>query len=142
MQTALPYWSIGLSVFISLVFALINIGSTVAFNAFTSLLVAGIYSTFLVSISVMLYQRLRFYSKIQWGPFKLGRFGVPINVVSLFYSIVGVVFSFFPPSAKPNAQSMNWSVTVYGGVLIFSLLFWVAHGRRVYTGPLHETRLL
>lgn len=131
-----------MSVLISLAFALINIGSTVAFNAFTTLLVAGFYSAFLISVSVLLYQRLRFPSKIQWGPFRLGRFGVTINVLSMLYSIIGVVFSFFPPTAKPNALSMNWSIAVYGGVMIFSLIFRVFHGRKVYTGPLRETRLL
>ena len=33
---------------------------------------------------------------------------------------------------------MNWSILVFGGVLLFSLLFWAIQGRKVYTGPIME----
>lgn len=73
-----------------------------------------------------------------YGPFQLGRAGVPIIILSLAYSAIGIFFSFWPASSEVTAMTMNWSVVVFFGVLIFSLLFWVIYGRKVYTGPLLE----
>ena len=135
----MPIWSIVCSTTISLLLALINIGSSVAFNAFTGLVIAGYYSSFVIAASVILLKRLtRQDIPIRWGPFSLGRAGIPVNVIAIAYSIIGIFFSFWPPGVKPTATTMNWSVAVYGGVLLFSLVFWAVHGRKVYTGPIIE----
>jgi len=126
---------------ISLILALINIGSTTAFNAFISLVIAAFYSTFLLAACALLHKRLTTpHSQVRWGPFALGRLGVPINIVAILYTILGIFFSFWPPSPEVTAQTMNWSVAVYGGVLILSVVFWFAHGKKVYTGPIVEVQ--
>ena len=127
---------------VNLLLALINIGSSTAFNAFTSLVVASFHSSFLVSASVLLLKRLTTpAADMRWGPFRLGRVGVPINIIAIAYGLVAVFFSFWPPGATVTAMTMNWSIAVYGGVLLFSVFFWFLHGRKVYTGPVIETRI-
>jgi amino acid transporter len=119
--------------------ALINVASTTAFSALTSLAVAAWYSSFLVPASVMLYRRLTAQThQIQWGPFKLGRFGTPINILAIIYTVISIFFSFWPTSPEVTASTMNWSIAVFGGSLIFSFVFWVIHGRKVYKGPIFE----
>ena len=87
----------------------------------------------------MLWKRLTTpASDFRWGPFKLGRLGVPITLISIAYSIVGWFFSFWPPTATVTVKTMNWSVTVYVGVLAASIIFWLIHARHVYTGPITE----
>ena len=138
-RTSMPVWSILCSTMISLLLALINIGSYVAFNAFTRLVIAGFHSSFLVAASLTLLKRLTKQDvPVRWGPFTLGRAGIPVNVFSIAYSIIGIFFSFWPPSINPTPTSMNWSVAVYGGVLLLSLAFWAVHGRNFYTGPILE----
>lgn len=138
-RTFLPLWSIALTTMISLCLALINIGSTTAFNAFIGLTIAAFYTTFLAAASVLLIQRLtKSPSKIRPGPFTLGRLALPINILSIAYSIIGIFFSFWPPAPDVTAQSMNWSIAVYGGVMIFSVFLWLVHGKNVYTGPIVE----
>ncbi|KAL8766223.1 MAG: hypothetical protein Q9209_006937 [Squamulea sp. 1 TL-2023] len=140
-HTLLPLYSIGLSTIISLSLALINIGSTKAFNALTSLVVAAFYSSFGMAAAVLLHRKLSTKSpQLLYGPFTMGRAGVPITVLALLFSILGTFFSFWPPTAEVDAVAMNWSIAVFGGVLLFSLLFWVLHGRTVYTGPIWETQ--
>ena len=142
-RTSMPLWSILCSTVISLLLALINIGSTVAFNAFTGLAIAGFYSSFLVVAVLMLLARTtKQDASFRWGPFRLRRLGVPVNVFSIAYSIIGIFFSFWPPNAGPTASSMNWSCAVYGGVLLFSLCFWFSYGRKVYTGPIIERHVV
>jgi len=138
-RTALPLYSIGLSTVISLLLALVNIASTAAFTALTSLAIAGFYSAFLVPALVMMYKRLTVdANKIRWGPFKLGRAGTTINILAIIYTVISIFFSFWPTTPKVTALTMNWSVAVYGGALIFSLVFWAVHGRKVYKGPISE----
>ncbi|MCJ1452316.1 hypothetical protein MMC28_002658 [Mycoblastus sanguinarius] len=140
-HTYLPLYAIGVTTIINLLLALINIGSSVGFDAFISLIVASYYSSFILSASVMLNKRLTTpHSDLPWGPFKLGRAGVPITVVAIAYSTLGAFFSMWPTTVKPNAESMNYCVVVFGGVIIFSLLFWLFYGRKHYTGPSLEMR--
>ncbi|KAL8811337.1 MAG: hypothetical protein Q9200_001864 [Gallowayella weberi] len=139
-RTLLPLYAIGLSTIISLALALINIGSTKAFNALTSLVIASFYSSFSLAAAVLLYRKLsRKTPELVYGPFNMGRAGIPVIVLSIIYSVIGIFFSFWPPTAVVDAVTMNWVVVVFGGALLFSLLFWVVHGRKVYTGPRWET---
>lgn len=138
-RTYLPLYAIGATTIINLLLALINIGSAVGFGAFISLIVASYYSSFILSASVMLNKRLRTpESEIPWGPFRLGRFGVPVTIVAILYSLLGAFFSMWPTTKNPNIQEMNYCVLVYGGVMIFSMLFWFVYGRHHYTGPVLE----
>lgn len=103
-------------------------------------MIAAFYSTFVLSAIVLLHKRLTTSSDdpIHYGPFRLGRFGVPTIILAILYSVMGIFFSFWPPSPSPSAVTMNWSIAVYGGAIVFSLGFWIVHGCRVYTGPLIE----
>jgi len=137
--SALPLWAIGVTTVANLLLALINIGSTTAFNALTGLTVCGFYASFLIAAFVMLHKRLTTAdSDIHWGPFKLGRWGVPITLLSIAYSLLGFFFSFFPPTKEVTPVTMNWSSAVFGGVLLLSLVHWFFFARHVYTGPVVE----
>ena len=139
-RTYLPLYAIGATTIINLLLALINIGSSVGFGAFISLIVASYYSSFILSASVMLNKRLRTPdSEIPWGPFKLGRFGVPVTIVAIVYSFFGAFWSMWPTVKNPDIESMNYCVLVFGGVMILSMLFWLVYGRHHYTGPILET---
>ena len=84
----------------------------------------------------MLHKRLTTpSSELPWGPFKLGRAGVPVTIVAIAYSVVGAFFSVWPTTAKPDAESMNWCILVFGAVILFSLIFWAFYGRKYYRGP-------
>lgn len=138
-RTSLPLGSIAFTVVVNCLLALINIGSSTAFNALTSLVIAAFYSSFLLSASMLLLKRLTLSAdSIRWGPFRLGRLGLPINILSILFTLIGLFFSFWPPSHEVTAKTMNWSIVVYGGVMLFSIFFWFLHGRSVYTGPVIE----
>jgi choline transport protein len=136
--TRLPLYSIALTALIAAILALINIVSTTAFNALISLVVASFYSNFLLAAGVMLYKRLSSTEEIQYGPFKLGRAGVPVTILAMMYSVIGTFFSFWPPAMQVTAASMNWSSVVFVGSLLLSLVFWFTHGRVLYAGPIME----
>lgn len=138
-RTALPLYSIGITATISILLALIPLGSTTAFYALTGLTVAGFYSAFMISACVMLWRRLITPSaNIAWGPFRLGKFGVPITLLALLYSFIGWFFSFWPPTAMVTVETFNWSLVVYFGVMLMAMLYYGARARHTYTGPKME----
>ena len=139
-RTRLPIYAIVTTTAINLLLALINIGSSVGFTAFISLIVAGYDSSLILAGSVMLYKRLTTPdSEIPWGPFRMGRrTGVVVTILALAYSFIGAFFSMWPGFVNPTPEEMNWCVLIYGAVLLFSVIFWFAYGRKRYTGPILE----
>lgn len=77
---------------------------------------------------------------IPFGPWNMGKYGFAVNIYALLYTIIVMVFSFFPPGTPVTALSMNWSCVVFSGVVIFGLLFWVVQGRKQWQGPLMDRR--
>jgi choline transport protein len=125
---------------INALLGLINIGSSVAFNAIVSLVVAGFLSSYLIPIVIMIFKRI-WREPIAFGPWNLGRWGLAINIYAAAYTIITLVFSFFPPSVPVTAVTMNWSCVVYGGVVILGIIFYVVHGHKNYVGPRTEMDL-
>lgn len=127
-------WTIALTAVINALLALINIGSSVAFNAIVSLVVASYLSSYLIPIVIMIIKRLG-NEPIHFGPWHLGRWGLPINVFAAAYTLMTVIFSFFPPALPVTAETMNWSCVVYGGVVILGIIFYAVRGHKNYVGP-------
>ncbi|KAK5941595.1 hypothetical protein PMZ80_005543 [Knufia obscura] len=65
-------------------------------------------------------------------PFRLGRSGTTINVISIIYCVVTTVFFFFPDGPNPAAADMNWAIAVFGIMLIVALGFWFIQGHKSY----------
>ena len=108
-------------------------------QALFSVVLSAYFSSFIIAAAVMLHKRLTTpSSNIPWGPFRLGAAGVPITIVAIAYSIVGMFFSMWPPFVDVTPSTMNYSSLVFGGALLISVAFWVGHGRKVYVGPIWE----
>ena len=90
----------------------------------------------------MLRRRFKDAESIPWGPFQLGRAGVPVTIFSLVYTAQGFFFSFWPSTRTISQPAdMNWIVVVFAGVIVGSLIFWGAHGRKTYKGPIVEVQV-
>lgn len=124
------------TVFLGLL-GLLNIASTAAFTAILSLAVVGIYISYLLPVILMLYVRLRQPNKLQYGPWKLGRWGVPLNVVAILYTLFTSVIMLFPPYQPVTALNMNYASAILAGVLVLSGCFWMIKARKNYSGPTH-----
>jgi choline transport protein len=138
-RTRLPLYAIGATCLINACLACINIGSTQAFNAFISLLIASYYSSFLIAAGVMLRKRLVGEDKnLPWGPFRLGKAGIPITIIAIIYTVIGTFFSFWPYTPAVTPQNMNFSVLLYGAAVLFCVVYYFMFAKRVYKGPVYE----
>lgn len=72
-----------------------------------------------------------------WGPFSIPSWlGIINNAYACLYMIFVVFWSVWPPATPVTAESMNYSIVVTGGVIIFSIVWYFIRGRRDYKGPI------
>ena len=126
------------SIFLVLI-GLLNIGSTTAFNAIVSLGTVALYISYLMPIVLIFYRRIACPGSLPYGPFRLGRLGIGINLASIIYTVYVSIFLLFPPYQPVTAQNMNYAPVVLGGVLVLSAVWWFIGGKRDFVGPVLDT---
>lgn len=136
----IPANSIALTCMITVLLSLINLGSDTAFNAIISLQVCAIMMTYAVSVACVLYRRVAHPELIPTARWSLGKWGVPVNIIGLIYVSFTFFWSFWPNTVPVTLQTMNWSVVLYIGVLVISLIMYVIQGRKVYNGPVTDIK--
>jgi amino acid transporter len=120
--------------------SLINIGSTTAFNALLSLATIGFYFSYGIPILMFFIRRFSTARPIEFGPWTLGKLGIPVNMLAMAFCLFLVIFLPFPTVLPVTAQNMNYASVVFAGVILFSLIDWIIRGRKRYTGPIREVR--
>ena len=130
-----PGWDIPLnavlvSFTIAALLSLINLGSSVAFNAILSIGVVSLLTSYLVSISCILYKRIRRQTLLErrWS---LGRYGLPLNIISVAYLLIAWLFAFFPLGVPVTLETM---VSFLGRTILSYLLILIIELCRI--GPL------
>lgn len=132
--TPVPINSILFSLSITIIIALINIGSSAALNTIVALLTGATSFSYALSIACILAKRLR-KEPLPPARFSLGRCGTAVNAFATVYVIVSAAASFFPVTVPTDAENMNWSSVMFGGVLIIACVDYVVRGRKHYTEP-------
>jgi hypothetical protein len=99
-----------------------------------SLANSSIISSYMITIGCALLCRLQGRS-LPPARYSLGKWGIWINIASLIFLAPIYVFSFFPPTPSPEPQTMNWGCLIYGSVIIFSTIYYIAWGRKNFIVP-------
>ncbi len=66
--------------------------------------------------------------------FDLGRWGYAVNITSLLWSIVTILFYIFPQYVPVVGAiaNMNWAIVIIAGVVVFAGVYWFWKGRHEY----------
>ena len=151
-KSAIPVLAVFLTTGLACVLALIVLGSSTAFNDIVSLSVVGLFGSYFLVASLLFWRRLRGDIKLYpssadaltnlpgkeltWGPWRIpGVFGLMTNSFAIIYLIIIFFFSLWPPTNHPTASTMNYSSLMFGGTMIFSVLYYFFRARKVYKGP-------
>jgi choline transport protein len=139
-----PGWNIPLNAVlltftITSLLSLINIGSSVAFNAIGSLAVSALLGTYLISFTFLILRRVR-GPALPSSRWSLGRYGLAINVGAVLYLSIVWVFVFFPQSKDVTLNTMNWNVVIFVGTMLFSVVYYFAYGHKRYMSPVALVR--
>lgn len=140
-RTDLPKRAIITTSCLLILFGLINIASTTAFNAILSLAVLGLHISYLVPIVFFLWRRLSAPHSVNYGPWRLGRAGVAINVIAIIYLLFTSIFMVFPSYQPVTPSNMNYASLIFGFVCLMSTVFWLVRGRKEYDGPVVAVNL-
>lgn len=77
-----------------------------------------------------------------WGWFHVpGWIGIANNIYACCYMVFVIFFSLWPSEYHPNASTMNYSIVVTSGVLIFSLIWYFIRARKEYHGPIIDSEV-
>jgi len=130
----IPIPAVAVSLTVSALLSLINIGSSVALNAITSLGAIAVLISYYLTISCVVYRRLS-------GPalparrWSLGKFGLAINIAALMFLTPLIFFLTWPLGKDVKPSTMNWSSVMLVGTLIIAMIYYVVKGRKEYVGP-------
>lgn len=144
---------------VACILALVNIGSTTAFNGIISVSIAGLFSSYLLTSSLLLYRRCTGailsrntaldngtvsvtndgMTRATWGPWQLpGALGIANNAFACAYLAFVFFFSFWPSFKEVTPATMNWSILVTGGIALLSAVYYLVWARKTYHGPVVE----
>lgn len=129
-----PLEALGLTVVVVLIFGLIFLGSTSAFNAIVSASVVALGVSYGIPIAInclrgrRMLPATRSFVLPEW-------FAWCVNILGIAFVIVTTVLFVFPPELPVSGSNMNYCIVAFGVVFIISLIQWFVDGRKNYTGP-------
>ncbi|KAF9890350.1 hypothetical protein FE257_006016 [Aspergillus nanangensis] len=127
--TQVPVLAILIVVTLQALLGFIYLGNTTAYNAILAMAAIGMYLSYLLPIACMLSYRLRKTHAVTDGEFRLGQpFGVCLNVVSISWLTVAIIFSAFPSELPVTPQNANYSSAVMIGWILFGAVYYFGWG--------------
>lgn len=130
----IPLRAVLVSLSITCLVSLINIGSTAALNAIVSLGVVALLTCYFIAIGCVAYRRVR-GEPLPPRRWSLGKYGLAINIASLVFLTPIWFFAFWPLATPVEPSTMNWAVLMYGAVIVWALVYYAVWGRHSYVGP-------
>jgi amino acid transporter len=131
----IPLNALGLISAISFLLSLIYIASSTAYNAIISLYTLGLQVSYIIPILFILLKKVRGPPIKEYGPFKIGRWGIPVNIFALSYVIFVIIWTPFPPILPVTGQNMNYASPVFIAIILGALADWIISARKRFEVP-------
>lgn len=116
---------------------LIYVGNSTAFNAVLSMSILGMYASYTLPIAYMLVfgRAPSSHHAVRFGPFRLGKWGVAVNIIALLWALLAMIFSMFPSFQPVTAANMNYSSVVMTGWVVCGAGYYYVFQHGIYQGP-------
>ncbi|KAI1865384.1 uncharacterized protein JN550_008432 [Neoarthrinium moseri] len=135
-MSEVPFNSITVVTVLQMLLGFIYLGNSTAFNAILAMAIIGMYISYILPVIYMLLYGRPSMSQSAYGPFRLGKvFGVAMNVISIVWLIVAIVFSTFPSTLPAAAETMNYSSVVMAGWVLFGAVYYLTGGWKEFKVP-------
>jgi amino acid transporter len=125
----MPLNALALVCSICVILALIYIASSTAYNAIISLSALALNISYIIPITFVMISKVR-GRQPGYGPFRLGYWGIPVNVFALAYLIFIIIWMPFPGSRPVTLDTMNYSGPIFIVVVIWALIDWCISGHK------------
>ncbi|KAI5364589.1 Putative amino acid/polyamine transporter I [Septoria linicola] len=139
-----PGWNIPLnavlvSLLVTSLLSLINIGSSAALNAILALTTVSLITSYIIVIGCVLLKRVR-RQPLPSRRWTLGNFGGIVNVLALCYLLMIYVWMFFPAATPVDPESMNWAIVMFAGIMTIATVWYFVQGHKSYVPPVALVR--
>jgi choline transport protein len=130
-----PTNALGLLTVLSCLLAIINIGSSTAFNAILSLASLAQYISYFFPILFFLVRKLEGTAP-PLGPWNMGRWGIAVNIFGLLWCAFMIIWLPFPTFRPVTKDTMNYAGPVWIACCLFALCDWfLGSGKRRFRVP-------
>ncbi|GJN71254.1 hypothetical protein PLICBS_005317 [Purpureocillium lilacinum] len=132
-RLGLPLNALILTSGVVIIFGLIFLGSTSAFNAIIAGSVVALDLSYAMPIAVNCLRGRNTLPERKWR--LPGWLGWTADIVSLAYISLTTVLFLFPPGLPVTGTNMNYCVVAFAIIVIISVVQWIVDGRKNFTGP-------
>jgi hypothetical protein len=114
------------------VLGVLNLWSTVAFNAAITIIVIGLYTAYAIPV----FLRLRLGDRFQRGPWQLGRWSSVVGWTAVVW-VVAADILFVLPETNPvfSASTFPYTLPVFVVVIGGAALWWKVSAKKWFVGP-------
>ncbi|KAK3943711.1 amino acid transporter [Diplogelasinospora grovesii] len=110
----------------------IPLGSSVAFLNLTGSFIILSTVSYAIPFMANVLTGRRHFPK---GPFNLGRWGTPVNLLAVAFITLFNTFFCFPYAYPTDVETMNYNTVILVGIVAVTGLWWAVHAVRHYPGP-------
>ncbi|CAF1002246.1 unnamed protein product [Adineta ricciae] len=111
---------------------LLQLASTTAFTDIIAIATLGFQISYLIPIFLRCTAARKAFPL---GEFNLGRFGLPIGIISSIWLMITSIFMFFPTTYPVTADNMNYTVVIVAGIFVLAASYWLISARHWFVGP-------
>ncbi|KAI5924947.1 amino acid permease, variant [Camillea tinctor] len=126
-HTDTPLYSVWSVVGFCCLLNLIALGSAQTINGIYGVTAPAMDLSYIAVIGARIYYEKEL--SIEKGPFRLGRWQKPINIIAIVWVMFISVILFFPPTYPVTALNMNYAVAIAGFIAFFAIGWWYAQGK-------------
>lgn len=98
----------------------------------------GLYISYVIPIIFILIRKLQGRHPA-YGPFALGRWGIPINIFAIVFGIYVIIFTPFPVERPVTAENMNYAGPILGFVVLLAFVDYFFSGHKRFILPKSES---
>lgn len=128
-----PVRTTGAAFIFVLLYGLLYLASTTAFNSIINSAVLFLNITYAVPQGILLFQGRKQHLPPRY--LNLGYFGYLCNGFSILWIVVLGVSVCMPPSLPVSAATMNYISVIVVGLFLIVMLLWLVNGRINFEGP-------
>ncbi|KAF2744451.1 amino acid transporter [Sporormia fimetaria CBS 119925] len=130
----IPIRALALVVVVQIILSLIKLGSSVALTTILSISTVGLIASYIPPVGLLIIRKLK-GEHPRYGPFKLGRWGLPCNLLAFCFCSYGTFWAAFPSSRPVTTVNMNYSGPVFIGLIFLCIGDWYISGRKRFSVP-------
>lgn len=140
-RTKTPVNAVVLNTIVGILLNLLIFAGPLAIGSIFSIGAIGAYVAFTVPVTLRTFV---VGNRFKPGPWNLGRYSKASGIVATAFTVLMAPILCFPTvkGKDLNAQSMNWTVVVYGGPMALAMIWWFAGARKWFKGPKVRRRLV